>query len=225
MEISILQVIVSAFGGAAFGALITGVISVYLNRENYKRDYYKKIIDKRIEAYQGLNNFIDYMRIYNYVHSGNKNKIIQKAFISENEYNTIFDKLKLIHENTIWLSKDLADMFYDFSNLLIYIKDYVNNNDTKIEYWLSENNKDDLLEKVNQERQNSFLMENLLCLINENEKNSLFKKIKINTVGIVFFDLIKEKNDAMKISLLKDLRKLYNVEDFFKDKTSNFLKF
>lgn len=156
MEISILQVIVSAFGGAAFGALITGVISVYLNRENYKRDYYKKIIDKRIEVYQGLNNFIDYMRIYNYVHSGNKNKIIQKAFISENEYNTIFDKLKLIHENTIWLSKDLADMFYDFSNLLIYIKDYVNNNDTKIKYWLSENNKDDLLEKVNQERQNSF---------------------------------------------------------------------
>lgn len=68
-------------------------------------------------------------------------------------------------------------------------------------------------------------MENLLCLINENEKNSLFKKIKINAVGIVFFDLIKEKNDAMKISLLKDLRKLYNVEDFFKDKTSNFLKF
>lgn len=223
MDITIWQVVASAFGGAAFGAIITGVISVYLNRKNYKRDYYKKIIDKRIEAYQELNNFIDYMRIYNYVHSGDENKIIQKAFISENEYNTIFDKLKLIHENTIWLSKDLADMFYDFSNLLIYIKDYVNNNDTKIKYWLSENNKGDLLKKVDQEKENiknNSLIKELLYFKNENEKKSLLKEIDINAVGIVFFDLIKEKSDAMKMSLLEDLKKLYDVEDFFKDKIS-----
>lgn len=152
MEISTGSVLATAFGGAALGALITGGFSIWLNRKNYKRDYYKKIIDKRIEAYQELNNFLNYMRIYNYVQLDGKNKIIQKAFISEDEYNTVLDKLKSIHESTIWLSKDLADMFYDFSNLLIYIKDYIYNEDYKIKYWLSENNKDDLLKKVEEEK-------------------------------------------------------------------------
>ncbi|RGW46186.1 hypothetical protein, partial [Megamonas funiformis] len=77
MEISTGSVLATAFGGAALGALITGGFSIWLNRKNYKRDYYKKIIDKRIEAYQELNNFLNYMRIYNYVQSDGKNKIIQ----------------------------------------------------------------------------------------------------------------------------------------------------
>lgn len=42
MEISTGSVLATAFGGAALGALITGGFSIWLNRKNYKRDYYKK---------------------------------------------------------------------------------------------------------------------------------------------------------------------------------------
>mgnify|MGYP000406947928 FL=1 len=219
MEISTGSVLATAFGGAALGALITGGFSIWLNRKNYKRDYYKKIIDKRIEAYQELNNFLNYMRIYNYVQLDGKNKIIQKAFISEDEYNTVLDKLKSIHESTIWLSKDLADMFYDFSNLLIYIKDYIYNEDYKIKYWLSENNKDDLLKKVEEEKEkikNNFPNQ-LKSISNMRSEN----KIDINATGIVFFDLIKERNDAIKVSLLRDFKNLYDIEDFFENKMGN----
>ena len=219
MEISTGSVLATAFGGAALGALITGGFSIWLNRKNYKRDYYKKIIDKRIEAYQELNNFLNYMRIYNYVQLDGKNKIIQKAFISEDEYNTVLDKLKSIHESTIWLSKDLADMFYDFSNLLIYIKDYIHNEDYKIKYWLSENNKDDLLKKVEEEKEkikNNFLNQ-LKSISNMRSEN----KIDINATGIVFFDLIKERNDAIKVFLLRDFKNLYDIEDFFENKMGN----
>lgn len=219
MEISTGSVLATAFGGAALGALITGGFSIWLNRKNYKRDYYKKIIDKRIEAYQELNNFLNYMRIYNYVQSDGKNKIIQKAFISEDEYNTVLDKLKSIHESTIWLSKDLADMFYDFSNLLIYIKDYIHNEDYKIKYWLSENNKDDLLKKVEEEKEkikNNFLNQ-LKSISNMRSEN----KIDINATGIVFFDLIKERNDAIKVFFLRDFKNLYDIEDFFENKMGN----
>ena len=219
MEISTGSVLATAFGGAALGALITGGFSIWLNRKNYKRDYYKKIIDKRIEAYQELNNFLNYMRIYNYVQLDCKNKIIQKAFISEDEYNTVLDKLKSIHESTIWLSKDLADMFYDFSNLLIYIKDYIYNEDYKIKYWLSENNKDDLLKKVEEEKEkikNNFPNQ-LKSISNMRSEN----KIDINATGIVFFDLIKERNDAIKVALLRDFKNLYDIEDFFENKMGN----
>ena len=219
MEISTGSVLATAFGGAALGALITGGFSIWLNRKNYKRDYYKKIIDKRIEAYQELNNFLNYMIIYNYVQLDGKNKIIQKAFISEDEYNTVLDKLKSIHESTIWLSKDLADMFYDFSNLLIYIKDYIYNEDYKIKYWLSENNKDDLLKKVEEEKEkikNNFPNQ-LKSISNMRSEN----KIDINATGIVFFDLIKERNDAIKVSLLRDFKNLYDIEDFFENKMGN----
>ncbi|WP_337614651.1 hypothetical protein [Megamonas funiformis] len=219
MEISTGSVLATAFGGAALGALITGGFSIWLNRKNYKRDYYKKIIDKRIEAYQELNNFLNYMRIYNYVQLDGKNKIIQKAFISEDEYNTVLNKLKSIHESTIWLSKDLADMFYDFSNLLIYIKDYIYNEDYKIKYWLSENNKDDLLKKVEEEKEkikNNFPNQ-LKSISNMRSEN----KIDINATGIVFFDLIKERNDAIKVALLRDFKNLYDIEDFFENKMGN----
>ena len=219
MEISTGSVLATAFGGAALGALITGGFSIWLNRKNYKRDYYKKIIDKRIEAYQELNNFLNYMRIYNYVQLDCKNKIIQKAFISEDEYNTVLDKLKSIHESTIWLLKDLADMFYDFSNLLIYIKDYIYNEDYKIKYWLSENNKDDLLKKVEEEKEkikNNFPNQ-LKSISNMRSEN----KIDINATGIVFFDLIKERNDAIKVALLRDFKNLYDIEDFFENKMGN----
>ena len=219
MEISTGSVLATAFGGAALGALITGGFSIWLNRKNYKRDYYEKIIDKRIEAYQELNNFLNYMRIYNYVQLDGKNKIIQKAFISEDEYNTVLDKLKSIHESTIWLSKDLADMFYDFSNLLIYIKDYIYNEDYKIKYWLSENNKDDLLKKVEEEKEkikNNFPNQ-LKSISNMRSEN----KIDINATGIVFFDLIKERNDAIKVALLRDFKNLYDIEDFFENKMGN----
>jgi hypothetical protein len=56
MEISILQVLASAFGGAAVGSIITGGIAIWLNKQNYKQDYYKKIIDKRIESYEQVSN-------------------------------------------------------------------------------------------------------------------------------------------------------------------------
>ena len=117
------------------------------------------------------------------------------------------------------MSKDLADMFYDFSNLLIYIKDYIYNEDYKIKYWLSENNKDDLLKKVEEEKEkikNNFPNQ-LKSISNMRSEN----KIDINATGIVFFDLIKERNDAIKVALLRDFKNLYDIEDFFENKMGN----
>lgn len=58
MDIVMWQVIGGAFGGAALGAIITGIVSIYLNGKNYRRDYYKKIIDKRITAYEKLEQIL-----------------------------------------------------------------------------------------------------------------------------------------------------------------------
>lgn len=46
-------------------------------------------------------------------------------------------------------------------------------------------------------------------------------KIDINATGIVFFDLIKERNDAIKVALLRDFKNLYDIEDFFENKMGN----
>lgn len=113
------------------------------------------------------------------------------------------------------MSKDLADMFYDFSNLLIYIKDYIYNEDYKIKYWLSENNKDDLLKSRGRKRENKNNFPNQLKSISNMRSEN---KIDINATGIVFFDLIKERNDAIKVALLRDFKNLYDIEDFFENK-------
>ena len=60
MDIVMWQVIGGAFGGAALGAIITGIVSIYLNGKNYRRDYYKKIIDKRLILFFNSSNFLNF---------------------------------------------------------------------------------------------------------------------------------------------------------------------
>lgn len=62
-----MNLLLSSFGGAFLGVLITNFVNWYLSKKNYKRDYHKKIIDKRINACEVISSFLmlfDYVKLF-----------------------------------------------------------------------------------------------------------------------------------------------------------------
>jgi hypothetical protein len=51
-------IITAIITSSVLAAILTKVFDYFFNRMNYKRDYYKKIIDKRLEAYEILNKVL-----------------------------------------------------------------------------------------------------------------------------------------------------------------------
>ena len=103
MEISILQVLASAFGGAAVGSIITGGIAIWLNKQNYKQDYYKKIIDKRIESYEQVSN-LKKMLESSIEYEG---KNVPCCFYSEENVEKFKEIFDIIVNNRMWLSPEM----------------------------------------------------------------------------------------------------------------------
>jgi len=52
MELNFWQTISIALISSVFSILVTYLFRLWENSRNFKRDYYKKIIDKRINAYE-----------------------------------------------------------------------------------------------------------------------------------------------------------------------------
>ena len=55
--------VVAILTSSVVGAVVSSLFSEWQKRNDYKRDYYKKIIDKRLNAYEKLEAFIGMMDI------------------------------------------------------------------------------------------------------------------------------------------------------------------
>lgn len=212
MEISTGSVLATAFGGAAMGSIITGIISIWLSRKNYKEDYYKKIIDKRIEAYEKLNNYLTSLNIYVLVTSGDKDIKINSIFSSKKNFEENLSLAKSINDKNTWINRKTINEFYSLYNLLSYIYDYLYNDDTSaLIWWINENKKEDLLKKVIEEKNK---LESIIESNDERIYDILLAERRINAVGIVFFDCIEDKINNLKKMVYNDFQKMYDIEAF-----------
>ena len=95
MEISTGSVLATAFGGAAMGSIITGIISICLSRKNYKEDYYKKIIDNYSNIRKFKHDIKGHLAVVNeLINSKNYNEVnvymgnMSEAITGKDIYNT-----------------------------------------------------------------------------------------------------------------------------------------
>ena len=212
MEFSTWSVLATAFGGAAMGSIITGGISIWLNKKNYKGDYYKKIIDKRIESYEKLNNYLTSLNIYVFVTSGDKDIKINSIFLSKKDFDENLSLAKSINDKNTWINRKTINEFYSLYNLLSYIYDYLyNDNTSALIWWINENKKEDLLKKVIEEKNK---LESIIESNDERIYDILLPERSINAVGIVFFDCIEDKINNLKKMVYNDFQKMYDIEDF-----------
>ena len=63
MTLTTIQLITLVLSSSVFAAILTSLTNYFLQQENYKRDYYKKILDKRLDAYNNVENIIGQLKI------------------------------------------------------------------------------------------------------------------------------------------------------------------
>jgi len=95
----------------------------------YKNDYYKKIIDKRMEAYEQLEKFIASLKVTT---PGKENKMYHVYFSTEVFFNGQTEETLKIVSKSIWLSEDINDLMLQFNQILYLFPN--NNDDTIMEY-------------------------------------------------------------------------------------------
>jgi len=122
----------SKYGFSLITFIITSVVSVFtvwfVTHKSYKNEYYKKIIDKRMEAYELLNPILS--QLITYVKHG------------DNQYHGFFQDFKHLQSfrsqvvkvaaNGNWFSQELFDELYELNEFLFKLERMLLNNQSNI---------------------------------------------------------------------------------------------
>ncbi|MGH7867712.1 MAG: hypothetical protein ACREP9_08815 [Candidatus Dormibacteraceae bacterium] len=107
--------------GALLGAIITGLYSLRSKQTEYVNDYYKKVIDRRMAAYEQLENLIVSLRT---VALGEDKKPYHLLF-SQDETSGLLPAYQMLHSITsqsLWLSDEAFDKARELDRVLCDFK-------------------------------------------------------------------------------------------------------
>lgn len=224
MEISTGSVLATAFGGAALGALITGGFSIWLNRKNYKRDYYKKIIDKRIEAYEKLEQILLNMsEVETIIIESGKQEYFMYCLKKEEYFNKILIQIKEIHELIPWFTNNVSMKYLEYAKILFLINSYIRDERLGkfgLKSWLDSLNDTGIKISI-QDIENKFKKLNAHKRILSEEVLNLYEKeydFRILAVGLILNEILLKKNNDLLLEINNDFIKLYEIDKFFKDR-------
>lgn len=149
-----------------FGVFANLTILVYLNTKSFKHEYHKKIIEKRIAAYERIEILLTKMRLYRHY----DDKCCYLFCSSPQQIKEIRSEILSIGKNGLYLSVDTI-------NILIKLSEYLTDN------------------------------------IYENKDISASVQL-----GIKHFNNLSKIISDIQLNLYKDMRVLYDVDKFFKEK-------
>ena len=119
---------VISFIAAISVSLITLIGNIYSNRQKYSNDYAHKIIDRRLDTYELIEQALETL---NQSKSTNNHK---RIFIFLEEVDAI-DKfltdIENIYKNELWISIDIHHILCRINRFLVYYKESINRNDMK----------------------------------------------------------------------------------------------
>jgi hypothetical protein len=168
---------------SVLAAGLTSVVNYLIQRNNYKYDYHKKVIDKRMLAYQKLFEVNGMLEIINFSRAGKKSH----AFLSSKAmYDTYILNLGKSGFEGIWYSNELSSMMTEL-NIYLYSKfnDLVESDGDVVDQILSiaEDSYEDVYA--------------FKCKINQQLVSDLLVLHKVE-------DFLNSKNDKQRESLIGD---------------------
>jgi hypothetical protein len=111
-----IQLIVgSSFVGAVVSFLATFLSARYMQNMSYRQDYYKKVIDKRIQSYEDAYHAVNYLQIINIGKSGKKS---HASLINRRRYSDFMVTMGVGTFKGLWLSKEASIALTDLNQLL-----------------------------------------------------------------------------------------------------------
>lgn len=182
----------------AGASMIAAFCTIYFNLKSkkidYKRDYYKKIIDKRLNAYEKLQNYIGYIAVSMPIMNPDKRESIGDGvdiyccFLKKKELSVASEKTLKVLSFAPWFSDDVANSLYSLNKILCDAQTVINHPSTEnLGYY-----------KLNED-----------ILTNPNWH--------LNIAVIVYNEMYKHIT-VIKKGLLRDIRTIDNVEGFLNGK-------
>jgi hypothetical protein len=113
-----LQIVSLILSSSITSAVITAFVSWLIQKDNYKREYYKKILDKRLKVYTDIEKIITQLNVM--AHYEGTNKLIP-FFCSQGDeiFAEFIGKFGLVTGNSFWLSDELSDKMQKFNIYLL----------------------------------------------------------------------------------------------------------
>ena len=113
-------------GSAVISTIISNLCLWWHKKNDYKRDYYKKIIDHRIEAYEKLSIYLDSVWTQKRITALKHETEIYSCFENEEElikaHQLLFSYCPGIH----WYSEDVYSNYYNLARYLVDTLDVLN---------------------------------------------------------------------------------------------------
>lgn len=146
--------VVAILTSSVVGAVVSSLFSEWQKRNDYKRDYYKKIIDKRLNAYEKLESFIGELEIVREIlnpesgESPGQGNLIHDCFFKKENLNTAIEECIVVLKGSQWFSKIITQELLEINNILANCCTVINHpteaslraynlnmENTKNEYW------------------------------------------------------------------------------------------
>lgn len=108
------QTILAILSSSVLSAILTSYFNWRIHNSNYKKDYYKKILDKRLDAYESINILINRLSDIVYTEKG----VVHGMVSSQKSYDFLFTILHTTMEKSYWLSDKTGHKLTEFGIFL-----------------------------------------------------------------------------------------------------------
>jgi hypothetical protein len=103
---------------AVLSSILTVLGSIYIAKLTYKYEYHKKLIDKRLEAYERVGNFLSTMKIMTYSQEENNSSPLLFSSGIEGLNNIIMHTIIPVQGN-IWIGNSLKQALTELNVFLM----------------------------------------------------------------------------------------------------------
>lgn len=114
------QIIIAIISSSVVAAVLTSIINWLLVKQNYKNDYYKIILEKRINAYENMNSLVSEMSVL----TNMGDYLIPTICFTVESFDNFQIKLALSVSDGFWLSSELSSKL---SETNVYLLNNISN--------------------------------------------------------------------------------------------------
>ena len=113
-SLKFMSLLAAILGSSLLTSIFTSWVSWYLQKNNYRQDYYKKILIERFQAFKDVDALLRHSTIA--IHD-NKNGLYYLFMDSKTDYYEFREKLQSVVSKSFWLSTTMSDKIQDFQLL------------------------------------------------------------------------------------------------------------
>jgi len=132
-----MQIIPIVLTSSFLSSVLTSAINWLIQKNNYKNEYYKKILDRRLDAYENVETLIASMKVL--IHSESGQLCNDFCSFGKSKFDGYMNSIVLVITKSLWLNPEISNLLSEYNVFLLQ----------NIEYKIDKNiNCDDELERL-----------------------------------------------------------------------------